>query len=146
MHKNKDMHETNEFQHLTEAGATLRSLEAARCEALLSGDRARLGGLLHPGLVHVHAKGQVDTRESYLAGGGFKVDYQRVERAGLEVRVLGDAALMTGRQLLEAVRKESGERIRIDSFVTQVWVRAGGSWKLLAFQTTPSEFAVSAAA
>lgn len=124
---------------------TLRQLEAERCRALLEGDRERLAQLLHPDLIHVHAKGQVDTYESYFAGGGFKVDYRRVERGELDIRIAGDAALMTGRQLLEAERKASGELIRIDSQVMQMWVRAGASWRQVAFQTTPTEFTVTAA-
>jgi len=123
---------------------TLRRLELDRCEAMMAGDRNRLKQLLHKHLIHVHAKGQVDTYDSYFASGGFKVDYTRVERGELEVRVLGDAAMMTGRQLLEAVRKGSGERVRIDSRVMQVWVREGQGWQQIAFQTTPTEFEVLA--
>jgi hypothetical protein len=54
-------------------------------------------------------------------------------------------AMMTGRQLLEAVRKGSGERVRIDSRVIQVWVRESQGWQQIAFQTTPTEFEVLAA-
>ena len=133
------------MMHDTDHIETLRRLEAKRCQALLDGDRERLAQLLHPDLIHVHAKGQVDTYESYFAGGGFKVDYRRVERGELDIRVTGDSALMTGRQLLEAERKASGELIRIDSQVMQVWVRAGASWRQVAFQTTPTEFRVAAA-
>ena len=124
---------------------SLKRLEAERCRALLDGDRERLAQLLHPDLVHVHAKGQIDTYESYFAGGGFKVDYRRVERGELKIWMSGDAALMTGRQLLEAERIASGEGIRIDSQVMQVWVRAGVSWQQVAFQTTPIEFIFTAA-
>jgi ketosteroid isomerase-like protein len=137
-HKIHNMHDTDQME-------SLRRLEAERCRALLEGDRKRLAQLLHRDLIHVHAKGQIDTYESYFAGGGFKVDYRRVERGELKIRVTGDVALMTGRQLLEAERKASGERIRIDSQVMQVWVRAGVSWQQVAFQTTPTEFTVVAA-
>lgn len=122
--------------------AQLRRLEAERCQAMMAGDKARLQQLLHKDLIHVHAKGQVDTYDSYFASGGFKVNYTRVERSDLEVRVMGDSALMLGRQLLEAVRKASGERIRIDSRVMQVWVREGDTWQQVAFQTTPTEHEV----
>jgi uncharacterized protein (DUF4415 family) len=59
------------------------------------------------------------------------------------VRVFGDMALMTGRQLLEAVRKTSREQVRIDSQVMQAWVREGTRWQQIAFQTTPTEMSVS---
>lgn len=122
--------------------AQLRRLEAERCQAMMAGDKARLQQLLHKDLIHVHAKGQVDTYDSYFASGGFKVNYTRVERSDLDIRVMGDSALMLGRQLLEAVRKASGERIRIDSRVMQVWVREGDTWQQVAFQTTPTEHEV----
>ena len=121
----------------------LRQLEGERCLAMMAGDKERLQELLHRNLIHVHAKGQVDTYESYFAEGGFRVDYTRVERSELEVRVLGDTALMTGRQLLEAVRKSNGERVRINSRVMQVWIRETRGWQQLAFQTTPSEHTVT---
>lgn len=117
--------------------AQLLELEAERCQAMVAGDKDRLRQLLHKDLTHVHAKGQVDNFESYFSTGGFKVDYTRLDRSDQEVHVFGDAAIMTGRQILEAVRKATGERVRIDSRVMQVWVREGGTWQQVAFQTTP---------
>lgn len=122
----------------------LVALEQDRCTAMMAGDRERLRQLLHPDLIHVHAKGQVDSFESYFESGGFKVNYTRVERFDdLQVRVFGDVALMTGRQLLQAVRKTSGEQVRIDSQVIQVWVSDGTRWRQIAFQTTPTEMSIS---
>jgi len=87
--------------------------------------------------------GQVDTYESYMATGGFSARYLRVERFDdLHVRILGDSALMTGRQLLELERKDTGDRMRIDSRVMQVWVQEDGRWQQIAFQTTPTEISV----
>lgn len=114
----------------------LRQLESERCKAMVAGDLPRLKQLLHPELLHVHAKGQVDNFDSYFATGGFKVDYTRLDRSELKVRIVGDMALMTGRQILEAVRKTNGDRVTIDSRVMQVWLREGDSWRQLAFQTT----------
>lgn len=124
--------------------AMLVELEQERCSAMMAGDRERLKQLLHPDLIHVHAKGQVDSFESYFASGGFKVEYTKVERFDdLQVRVIGDVAVMTGRQLLEAVRKTSREQVRIDSRVIQVWVRNGARWQQIAFQTTPTEMSLT---
>jgi len=134
-------------QHSTgHIAASLVALEQDRCSAMMAGDRERLKQLLHPDLIHVHAKGQVDSFESYFASGGFKVDYTRVERfSDLQVRVIGDVAVMTGRQLLEAVRKISRDQVRIDSQVMQVWVREGTRWQQIAFQTTPTQMSVEPA-
>jgi len=124
--------------------AVLVDLERRRCEAMIAADRDALKELLHPDLLHVHAKGQLDSFDTYIATGGFSARYVKVERFDdLRVRVIGPvAALMTGRQLLEVVRYGTGERVRIDSQVMQVWKREAGRWQQLAFQTTPMEMTV----
>ena len=125
------------------SAANLIALERERCSAMVAADRGRFRDLLHRDLLHVHAMGQVDTYESYMATGGFSARYLRVERFDdLHVRILGDSALMTGRQLLELERKDTGDRMRIDSRVMQVWVQEDGRWQQIAFQTTPTEISV----
>lgn len=121
----------------------LLDLEQQRCAAMVRGHTARLRELLHRDLRHVHAKGQVDDFESYFATGGFNVHYRRLERSGLAVRVMGDSALMTGRQLLVGVRKNGTGTVTIDSRVMQVWVKEDGRWQQLAFQTTPTDMSVT---
>jgi len=44
--------------------------------------------------------------------------------------------------LLELERKDTGDRMRIDSRVMQVWVQEDGRWQQIAFQTTPTEISV----
>ena len=122
---------------------TLVDLEQQRCTAMMNGDIDRLRELLHRDLTHVHAKGQVDGFDSYFSTGGFNVHYQRVERSELAVRVMGNSALMTGRQLLVGVRKNGTGTVTIDSRVMQVWVKEGERWRQLAFQTTPTAMSVA---
>lgn len=117
--------------------ALLLDLEAQRCEAMRRGDFARLREILHPDLTHVHAKGQTDDYASYFRSGGTHVEYRQVDRSDLQVTVLGEAALMTGRQRLVAVRKDGSGTVHIDSRVMQVWAHHEGRWRQLAFQTTP---------
>lgn len=130
------------------AEALLLDLEAQRCDAMKRADFARLREILHPGLTHVHAKGQTDDYDSYFRSGGTHVTYQQIERSDLKVRVLGSSALMTGRQLLVAVRKDGSGTVRIDSRVMQVWVHddddhSGSGWRQLAFQTTPLAMSIT---
>lgn len=120
----------------------LFAMEARRCSAMIDADLASLREILHPDLIHVHAKGQIDGYDSYFATGGFKVDYKTLDRSELQVRVLGDSALMTGRQLLVGVRKDGSGTVRIDSRVMQTWIREAGRWRQLAFQTTPLEMSI----
>ena len=127
----------------SEAVSTLIDLEQQRCRAMMDGDTKRLRELLHRDLVHVHAKGQVDGFDSYFSTGGFNVDYKRVERSELDVRVMGNSALMTGRQMLVGVRKNGSGTVTIDSRVMQVWVKEGERWQQLAFQTTPTALSIA---
>jgi hypothetical protein len=121
----------------------LLQLEHDRCQALLAGNRERLKQLMHPGLFHVHARGNVENFESYTGSGALKSSYSVLQRfEDLKVQVFGDAALMTGRQLAVSSRKATGERVHIDSMVTQVWVRNGDRWQQLSYQTTPIEMTV----
>lgn len=127
----------------TDTESLLLDLEAQRCDAMKRADYARLREILHPGLTHVHARGQTDDYESYFRSGGTHVDYQRIDRSELKVQVLGTSAVMTGRQLLVAVRKDGSGTVRIDSRVMQVWTQHGGQWRQLAFQTTPLEMSIA---
>jgi ketosteroid isomerase-like protein len=126
-----------------DAETALLAREAERCDAMKRADFARLRDILHPDLTHVHAKGQTDDYESYFRSGGTHVDYRQVDRSELKVKLLGDTALMTGRQLLVAVRKDGSGTVRIDSRVMQVWTRDDGQWRQLAFQTTPLEMSIT---
>ncbi|PJI96104.1 uncharacterized protein DUF4440 [Acidovorax sp. 69] len=128
----------------THTESLLLDLEAQRCDAMKRGDFARLREILHPGLTHVHAKGQTDDYDSYFRSGGTHVDYQVIDRSELHVQVLGTCAVMTGRQLLVAVRKNGTGTVRIDSRVLQVWTQEdGGPWRQIAFQTTPLEMSIT---
>ncbi|KQP12358.1 nuclear transport factor 2 family protein [Pseudorhodoferax sp. Leaf265] len=127
----------------SDTAALLLELETQRCDAMKRGDFARLREILHPGLTHVHAKGQTDDYDSYFRSGGTHVDYHQVDRSDLQVTVLGEAALMTGRQQLVAVRKDGSGTVRIDSRVLQVWALHEGQWRQLAFQTTPLAMSIT---
>ncbi|SCK09401.1 protein of unknown function [Variovorax sp. HW608] len=134
---------TQSISCAAEVTATLLDLEAQRCDAMKRADFARLREILHPELTHVHAKGQVDDYESYFRSGGTHVDYRQIDRSDLKVQVLGEVAVMTGRQLLVAVRKNGSGTVRIDSRVLQVWALHEGRWRQLAFQTTPLQMSIS---
>jgi len=133
----------NKANATADVRALLIDLEQQRCRAMMDADTDRLRQLLHRDLTHVHAKGQVDGYDSYFSTGGFNVTYTRLERADLEIRVMGDSALMTGRQLLVGVRKNGTGTVTIDSRVMQVWIKEGERWQQLAFQTTPTEMSIT---
>jgi ketosteroid isomerase-like protein len=80
--------------------------------------------------------GRLQTREQVLAG--FRAGPSRLVEMtpeDLEVRVHGDAAVLTGR--LRTVREEDGRMIRSESRFTKTFVREGGAWRLAALHGSP---------
>ncbi|WP_416424573.1 nuclear transport factor 2 family protein [Pseudomonas sp. App30] len=115
---------------------TINELEALRCRALVANDLDGLAELLDEQLVHVHATGQVDGKQQYLQLVRGAIRFLKVERKALQVRVLGDVAVASGRLLQHIEFRSSGERRAMDVMTTQVWAREAAGWRLVSFQAT----------
>lgn len=111
--------------------ATVVALEQARFAAMVAGDTTALGRYLAADLSYTHSSGARENRAQYLqhlAAG--QLQYRRIEPESLDVRVLGQAAVITGRARLV---------LAADSFTiryTDVWSRADGQWRMIAWQAT----------
>jgi ketosteroid isomerase-like protein len=128
------MHETLDT---TDIPAHLLQLERQRCDALMRGDFDRLRELISADLTHVHTRGNVDGQDSYLHYMRQILEVKDVVRSELRVRVFGNAAVMTGRQLSSSCLRGRDTVVTVESFVTQVWAReADGAWRQVAFQAT----------
>ena len=110
--------------------AALMKLEQARCKAFGEVNLPALADFLAEEYLQVHMTAKTENKAEYLEG---MKDFPRSEISrgqDLKIRVYGDTAVMTGTQ----IRKTNGQTIEM--FVTQVWVRRGGTWKLANFQAT----------
>lgn len=107
----------------------LRALEQTRCEALMRSDREGLAALLRDDLVHVHMNGKADDLATYLAGVGGRYRFHNIRRSEVQIRVIGDCAVITGVLDQELEILATGERRAMHGFVTQTWHREGSSWK-----------------
>jgi ketosteroid isomerase-like protein len=111
--------------------------EQRRCAAMLAADNEALAALLDPHLQFHHATGAVDDREAYLA----KMAAGRIKYVGIgwseeHVTMLSaDAALLTGRMTTD-VQVEGADK-QLKNRVMTIWRRHDGSWRMLAFQSTP---------
>lgn len=118
----------------------LQALERQRGNAIVANDLATLRTLLSPRLVHVHARGNVDTLQSYLDFLTGKLQVLKVQRGDLAIEVHGHCAVMVGRQTntsrLLDMPADAAPMV-IESMVTQVWVLEDGRWQQVAFQATP---------
>jgi ketosteroid isomerase-like protein len=111
--------------------------ESERCAAIRAQNFDRLGRLFHPAMIHVHTRGNQDTRESYLNYLAEVLEILDVKRGELKVSFYGDCAVMTGRQYNTARARGTEPIVTIEAQVIQVWVNEQGVWRQVAFQASP---------
>jgi hypothetical protein len=117
--------------------------EARRCDAMLAGDTKVLDALIDPRLHFSHATGAVDDKTAYLAKiVAGRISYVSIDWSEQKVTALNDAALLTGR-MSSLVRVEGVEK-RLENRVLAVW-GWDGTWRLIAFQSTPLAMAAGPA-
>ena len=117
--------------------AELLAVEARRREALLAVDIPALDELYDDSLVHIHAPGLVHTKAQLLEHVAVRQAYLDMTRGELNIRLVGDVAIMTGR-LVNRLRGPDGEERLLGGPVTQVLRRdTNGRWRFLSFQMTP---------
>jgi ketosteroid isomerase-like protein len=109
--------------------------DARRIDAMVAADVKTLGEILRDDLTYIHSSGQIETKAQVLdeiATG--KLKYRAIVPSEQTVRVFGDSALVTGRAQLKVLSgsKSLGFWVRF----TEVWVRTGTTWQLVAWQST----------
>ena len=111
--------------------------EQQRCAAMIAGDPAALADMLDDRLQFHHATGAVDDKPAFLAKmAAGRIIYQDIVWSEEKVTALAaDSAMMTGRMTTD-VRTE-GTAKQLNNRVMTVWSREQGTWRLLAFQSTP---------
>lgn len=115
--------------------SALRDVEKRRCEAISTGNLEALESLLDDDLTHTHRNGLTQGKDEYLKGLAGRP--RSTSRGPLDIRVLGDVALMLG--VLENVfEAEEGRPSRVvRNQALQVWVRRADGWKQTAFASSP---------
>ncbi len=116
--------------------AMISALEQARGAALLGEDWNALSSLMGSELVHIHANGAVEDRESYLEGVRTRLAFQSFERESLNVRGSGDHAIATGVLKQTVIDRASRAVFDIRVVTTQVWIKDGENWRQASFQAT----------
>ncbi len=126
---------TNAPQGPPAAVEAVKEAELARFKAQMGGDWTALDALLGNELVYVHSNTQVDTKTSYvesMRSGALK--YTSIVPRDMTVRVYGDTAIITAAAHITAVSNGQG----IDNHLryTDVWVKRGGRWQMVSWQST----------
>lgn len=118
-----------------DASNELLALEMRRCNAMVAADADALDLLLSEDLTWTHSSARQDTKASFVAGlraGGTR--YLEIRRSEEQVRVHGDLAVVTGLADMRASIK--GEEKALRNRYTNVWARADGTWRMVAWQST----------
>jgi Domain of unknown function (DUF4440) len=109
--------------------------EKARCLAMINGDLKALDALLDEELSFSHATGAVDTKSAYLKKmKSGRIVYRWIDWSEQQIMILTDAVVLCGR--MKSIVVVEGKEKELDNRVLTVW-RLTGSWRLLAFQSTP---------
>lgn len=113
----------------------VRKAESDRFAAMLKGDVAALDKLLATDLIYTHGDGRVVDKAAFIADlktGDFK--YVTIDPQDVKVRVYGDMAIVNAVAGMQVVNKGAPAKIRI--VYTNVHIRRGGSWQMVAWHAT----------
>ena len=112
----------------------IKAADKAWAVATVNADDAALNKMLADDLSYVHSTGDMDTKKQFIENQHNGVrKYLKIEHESMDVRVYGNAAVLTGTIQLETLVKgtKGGAHVRI----IHVWVKQGGTWKLAAHQS-----------
>ena len=114
----------------------VRKAEEAWAAAVKASDASALEKLLANDLVYTHSTGNVDSKTNYLSkmkAGTQK--YTDLQYSGMKVRTFNGTTGVVNSQL-RMIGATNGTPFDNTVYVIHVWVKQGGSWKLVAHQTT----------
>jgi hypothetical protein len=117
---------------------SLRSLEAARGEALLRADTAALSRMVAAEFVEISRLGQLRPRAANMADiGSGRMKLLSVKYDSLVVRLYGDVAVMTG--IADNAGTYGGFPFSGRIRYLRVFVRRDGRWQAVAMQQTNAQ-------
>jgi len=107
------------------------ALEDRRIEAMTSGDVKTLGEILADDLIYTHTTARLDTKASFIeAIASGRSNYKSFERKDVEVRDLGDTAVVTGHAKIHV-----GDN-KFEARFIDVYFKRNGAWQMVAWQST----------
>jgi Domain of unknown function (DUF4440) len=111
-------------------------LEDTRFAAMIEGDWTALQTLVHDQLLYTHSSALTDNKASWLESmTSGKTKYKGASFADRRVRMIGDAALVTGAAAIEAEINGQPRSLRLKFL--NVWTKTPQGWKFVAWQSTP---------
>lgn len=113
----------------------IRALEERRFAAMMRRDTEALAGILADDLTYTHSSGQLETKGQFLESiRSGAIQYTAILPEGLDVRLYGDTAVVTGKGTFKV--RMQGEDRSLPLRFTDVYVRRGDGWQMVAWQST----------
>jgi hypothetical protein len=111
------------------------ALEDERFAAMIGGDWKVVQALAHDQLLYTHSSAVTDTKASWLESmTSGKTKYKSASFTDRRVRMIGDAALVTGAAAIEAEINGQPRSLRLKFL--NVWTKTPEGWKFVAWQST----------
>jgi len=118
-----------------DAMAEISDLEKAFSEAIFRGDAAAFDHMTSDDYTVISDSGDLLTKQETLEWlAKRKAEYRYLEKDDLNIRVYGDAAVVTGRSV--QTRLEHGKDYNGAYRFTEVYIRQKGRWLAVALQVT----------
>jgi ketosteroid isomerase-like protein len=116
-------------------GQTIIELDRKRMSAMAEKDVATLRAVLADDLVYTHSSARLDTKQSLIGAmeSGATV-YTAVEPSDVKAQDCGDAVILTGKARIGVT--SGGKPMSFGVRFTDVYVKRGGQWQMVAWQST----------
>ncbi len=125
--------------------STFSELEQQRIQSLLSQDWSALDGLLDESLVYVHSPGFVHRRAELMEFFRGRIRVLGLDRGPLSLHANAELACLSGLQWMRVqllaveppgVQPPGVNAVTSCAYVTQIWRRHAGAWRMALFQST----------
>jgi ketosteroid isomerase-like protein len=118
-----------------QAEQEIRQRETRRFEAIVRGDVAALDDILSEDLTYTHATGVFETKAEFIAKlKSGQLRYESFAPEEVVVRVYGTTGVVTGVARVKVQVK--GEHLSLQLRFTNVYVKQGDRWQMVAWQAT----------
>jgi ketosteroid isomerase-like protein len=119
----------------SKAEREIRAVDEQRIAAILKKDVPALDRLMADDFTYTHQGGVTESKADFLGEmKSGKGAFTSLQMSGVKVWVSGNAAVLTGRCDLTAVRE--GRNLVIPEHFTEVYTRVHGRWRWLLWQST----------
>ena len=114
----------------------MEAIERARFQAWTTSDIAAMQAVLAEDVVYCHSNGQCQNRKEFIADIESKRRiYRKLDLLSMTPKALGkDAVLING--TVDVVAESAGRTVQFKAIYTSVYVKRGGHWQLLSWQST----------